>query len=166
MANPSRVVTPDQEEAIARFVLTEGEMLLQAQMQSAIASDQRASTAANFLTAVAVAVFAGGLALWDKLARDEFAAFMVNAGFLLLGAIAAAWAARPIDFFFPGIRPEQWDGGTLDNLTEMLRGAAEEVQTAIDENEAFMAGNQTALRFSFALAIFGPVAGALVWLIL
>ena len=150
-------------EPMARDILAQGETFLHAQMQSALASDQRATTMAGLLITISTATFAGVVALWERLESDALAAGFTSAAVLLLAAVAAAWAARPIDFWFPGSRPEDWYEGRLCKPADMLGGEAENVQFRIDENEALMSGNQTALRLSFVLALLSPLAGLAVW---
>lgn len=150
-------------EHMARAILAQGEAFLQAQFQSALASDQRATTLASILVTVSAAVFAGALAIWDDIPDAALYGMSIMAGFLLVAAACAAWAARPIDFWFPGMRPEQWFDGRKQAIVDMLGGAAEDVQTRIDENEAFMSGNQTAVRASFVLALLSPLAGLAIW---
>lgn len=150
-------------EKMAREILTQGQMLLQAQFQSALASDQRATTFASILASVATAVAAGTIALWDHLQKDAFWAGMTMAAMLMLATIFGAWAARPIDFFMPGTRPEAWYDDRKENFVGMIGGAAERCQEDIDANETFMAGNQMALRIGFVVAILSPFAGLLVW---
>jgi hypothetical protein len=148
---------------MARDILAQGELFLQTQFQSAVASDQRATTMAGLLITVSTAIFAGVVTLWDKLTQDALNGGLVSAVTLLAAAFAAAWAARPIDFWYPGSRPEQWYHGRTQDSTKMIGGQAENVQMAIEENEAFMAGNQTAIRASFVLALVSPLLGLATW---
>ncbi|HXG99519.1 MAG TPA: hypothetical protein VNI79_03775 [Sphingomicrobium sp.] len=150
-------------EDMVREVLAQGEAFLQAQFQSALAADQRATTLASILVTISVAVFAGALAVWESVPDDALYAVSTIAAVLLLAAASAAWAARPIDFWYPGMRPEQWYDGRNEKLVDMLGGASEDVQFRIDENETLMGGNQTAIRISFVLAILSPIIGFIVW---
>lgn len=164
MTDPDEGIDWDgTDEEMARLILAQGETFLQAQFTSAIASDQRATTLASILVTISAAVFAGALAIWEDVPDNALYGMSAMAGLLLIAAAFAAWAARPIDFWFPGSRPEQWYDGRKQGLALMIGGAAENVQIAIDENEAFMSGNQTAVRFSFVLALLSPLAALAVW---
>ncbi len=150
-------------EPMVRDILMQGETFLQAQFQSALAADQRATTLAGILVTLSTAVFAAAIATWEQVPADALYGMSAMAGILLVAGAFAAWAARPIDFWFPGSRPEQWYDGKLEKCVDMLGGAAELTQSSIDENEAFMVGNQTAVRISFVLALLSPIAGLAVW---
>lgn len=146
-----------------RFIHSQAEVHLQAQLQCALASDQRATTFGSILASVSAAVFAGAIALWDRLESDALAGGLCMAVLLLIAAAFGAWAARPIDFFVPGARPEQlYDVRTI-NLPVVLGYAAENYQHDIDENERFMSGNQSALRRGFVVALVSPLVAATVW---
>ncbi|WP_294122088.1 hypothetical protein [Sphingomonas sp.] len=150
-------------EPMVRQILAHGDMFLQAQLQSAIASDQRATTLAGMLATLSAAAFAAAVALWGKISVDGMAGLLTMAIFQLIAALCSAWAARPIDFFIPGSRPEQWYHACKKDLVGMIGGAAEHAQFAIDENEVFMGGNQEALRAGLLLAVTSPLLGALIW---
>jgi len=148
---------------MVRFIHAQAETYLQSQFQSALASDQRATTFASILASVSAAVFAGCIALWEKAESDALAGGLVTAAILLAAAALGAWAARPIDFFMPGTRPEKWYDFRARSSIQMLGFAAEDYQHDIDENEGFMSGNQTALRYGFLLALAAPIVGVLLW---
>lgn len=143
------------------FIHTQAETLLQSQMQSALASDQRATTFASILASVSAAVFAGCIALWDRLAADMLAGGLAITASLLLAAILGAWASRPVDFYMPGTRPEKWYDVRGETPEKMLGFAVEDYQHDIDENERLMTGNQCALRCGFIAALASPLVGAL-----
>lgn len=148
---------------MVKLVHSQAELYLQSQLQSALASDARATTFASIVASVSAAVFAGCIALWDKLEGDAFRGGLATAIVLLLAACGGAWAARPIDFFMPGTRPEKWYDVLGANQNAMLGFAAEDYQNDIEENERFMAGNQTALRIGFLLILSAPLIGGAVW---
>lgn len=147
----------------ARFIHSQAEIHLQAQLQCALASDQRATTFGSILASVSAAVFAGVIALWEELERDALVGGLCMAALLLIAAAFGAWAARPIDFFVPGARPDQLYHVRGAPLTTVMGYAAENYQHDIDENERFMAGNQSALRAGFAVALASPLIAAVVW---
>lgn len=151
-------------ESMIREILSQGEMFLQAQLKCALAADQRATTFTSVIVTLSAAVLAGGIALWGKVPNDAVIAMLVMSASLLLAAFFAAWACRPIAFFYPGSRPDQWYDNRLDDLPGMLGGAVENVQLSIDENDKFIDGNEDAFRASLALAVLTPLFGLIVWL--
>lgn len=153
--------TADPE--MVRFIHEQAEIYLQAQFQSALASDSRATTLASIVASVSAAVFAGCIALWDKLDTAALWGGMVTASILLVAAIAGAWAARPIDFYMPGTRPKKWYGFVAANRIEMLGYAAEDYQDDILANEEAMVWNQRAIKFGFFLILTAPIAGLIAW---
>lgn len=151
------------DEKMVREIYSQAQAFSQAQLQSALASDQRAMTFAAILVTLSAAGVAAAAALYEKLPHDALIGIGVMAFTLLIAATFAAWAARPIDFFYPGSRPEEWYENRKEDFVEMLGGAAERTQTVIDENERFMDGNQEAIRAALILAIFSPIFGAVFW---
>ena len=166
MANEAPVVNwSEADPDVARFVLEQAELHIQSQLQCALASDQRATTLSGILSSVSAAIFAGLAALWDKLANDAFSAGFATASLLLIAAAFGAWAARPIDFFVPGSRPEQFYGALRLSRAELAGYIAENLQHDIDENERFMSGNQSAIRLGLIAALLSPVVGVTVWVL-
>jgi hypothetical protein len=152
------------DEKMARQILTQGEIFLSAQLQAALAADARATTMAGLYTTLALATLAGGFGYWDKTSDiAPLLAALVAGSLLAVAAAMAAWAARPIDFYFPGNQPSQWFAGRLNNLVTMIGGEAENYDTRIAYNDARLGENQTAIRRAFIVAIVSPLAGALMW---
>jgi len=151
-------------DAMARQIVAQGETYLQAQLQAAIASDQRASTMASILATVAAAIIAGSIAYWDK-AGDVpvLLAGLTGAVGLLTAAGFAAWAARPTDFFFPGNQPAHWWEWRKGDFIKMMGGEAENYQRHIEANDEILMHNQRAIWRGFKTAIGAPVAAVLVW---
>ncbi len=89
-----------------RQIHSEGQVYLCAQLQAAIAADQRAVTMASILAATAAALLAVGLGVY-QIAKDgpTLSACVAAAAMLLLAAACGVWAARPIAFWFPGNTP-------------------------------------------------------------
>lgn len=149
---------------MARQILAQGEAALQAQLQLAIASDQRATTAASIFVSMATAVAAAFIAFWDN-TQDSSALWggLTGAAFLLVGGALAAFAARPTDFFIPGNHPRQWYEGRNSVLATMVGGEAEDVQRRIEANDTLMFANQRWLKAGFAAVMIAPLASLLVW---
>lgn len=153
------VVSPE----MASLIHSQAEKHLTAQLTSALASDQRATTFASILASISAAVLAGCAALWETLEGASLAAGFTVSISLLVAAIFGAWAARPIDFFMPGARPEQFAECREQPLAQVLGQLSEIYQHDIDENEEFMAGNQKALRLGLVFALSSPILGIITW---
>lgn len=139
---------------------------MQAQLQAALASDQRAVTMASIFATVAAAIVAGALAYWDK--KDDaqvLVAALAAATPLTIGAVLGMWAARPIDFYFPGNQPEEWYGCRNGSLAEALGGEAENYQERIGLNAVALGANQRAVAMGAGLAVCAPIAAISAWLI-
>src|SRR4051794_22851245 len=90
-------------EAMAREIISRAEIYLQSQLQAGIAADQRAVTLAGMFIATATAIALGVLAVWSTTGDIPLlTSGIVSAGFLTIASGFCMWAARPIDFFFPG----------------------------------------------------------------
>jgi hypothetical protein len=149
---------------MARQIKAQGEVFLQAQLQSAIASDQRATTMAGICVTLATAVVAGGIAYWDKAqAGPVLAASFGAALMLIIAAGFAGWSARPVDFFFPGNQPSKWYEIRDADLAYALGGEAENYETHIQVNQAILTANHHAVYVGFWFALASPAVGALVW---
>jgi hypothetical protein len=152
---------------MAERLLQQGETFLQAQLQSAIAADQRAVTMAAFFASVAAAIAAVAVAYWDKSSDlPMLIAGLIGAGMMAVGACICLWAARPVDFYFPGTHPECWYEVLDKPLEEVLLGEAQNYQDNIDKNEKFLTANGRALKVGAALSAAAPLVGIAVWVLL
>jgi hypothetical protein len=149
---------------MAERIMKQGETFMTAQLQAALAADSRATSMAGMFITLALATIAGGVA-WGtgpKGISYLLGGFSCGA-LLLLGAARAAWAARPIDFYYPGNQPSQWFPNRSANLAEMMGGEAENYDERIEFNSDRLSENQQAIRDAFLLAITAPIIGAVVW---
>jgi hypothetical protein len=152
-------------EKMARQILEQGEKFMAAQLQAALAADSRATSMAGMFVTLALAAIAGGVAWGDGAHGWAYLlGGFVTGGLLLWAAYRAAWAARPIDFYFPGNQPAQWWPNRQSNLVRMLGGEAENYEGRIKYNQEQLERNQGAIKDAFALAIVAPAIGAAVWL--
>jgi hypothetical protein len=161
---PQSVDWSGVSEDMARQIFAQGETFMQAQLQAALAADSRATTTASIFVTLALAVLAGGLGYLDKAGGHPIVvASLIAGGFLLIGSGFAAWAARPIDFYFPGNQPQQWFPGRKTALAIMLGGEAENYDARIAYNEAKLVANHRAIYAAFWFALASPVAGGIAW---
>lgn len=152
---------------MAEQVLRQGELYLQAQLQLAIAADQRAATMAAFWGTIGTAVAAAAIAYWD---RSSDLAILISglacAALMVAGASACLWAARPVDFYAPGNHPQSWFDLLDRPLFDVMLGEAENYQAHIEANAAFLLTNCRLIGFGAALATSAPVLAVLVWIAL
>ncbi len=162
-ASPDDAIPLDMAEK----VLYQGELYLQAQFASALASDQRAMTTAAFFASVAAAITAGVIAYWDKSAEVSIlVAGLSGAALMAVGACICLWAAKPVDFYFPGTHPACWEGVLHRPLNEVLWGEAQNYQDNIEKNAAFLEKNGKLLYRGAMLAAASPLIAIAIWLLL
>lgn len=149
---------------VARHIYAQGETYLKAQHQAAIAADQRATTMASILAVTAAALVAAAVNYATKSDGDAVVAALIStAACLLIGAIAAFWAARPVAFAFPGNNPTSYYTCLTTDLPTLLGGEAENYDRLIESNDRLMGRNQWPIRIAMGLAVVAPVVGALVY---
>lgn len=93
-------------ENILGEAIRQGELRLQAQLQSALASDARAVGLASLQAAASAGLLVA--AAQDDISGIGEAAAYISAALLLLGAIAACLALSSVGFGFVGNRPGLW----------------------------------------------------------
>jgi len=151
-------------EEMAREIKQQGETFLQAQLQAAIASDQRATTMAGVCVTLATAVVAAGIAYWDKSSSIPILLGSFPGGLsLLIAAGYAGRSARPVDFYYPGNQPNKWYEIRGGDLTVALGGEAENYDQHIASNQTILADSREAINIAFWIAIASPVVGGAVW---
>ena len=150
----------------AREIMALGQKHLEAQLQTALAADARATAMSSLYVTMALAAIAGGLAYWQTADSLEALFSSISATLILIVAAAqAAWAARPIGFYLPGTDPATWFDDRRDNLVELIGGQAEIDNRDIRRNSKRMAESGRAIKRAFNLSLSAPVVGFLVWLI-
>ncbi len=157
-----RTVEPEMVD----FVFYQAERYLEAQLQSGIASDSRAITAASILVGVATAAFSGAVALLlaGQPAASYLAATVLGVG-LSVAAYLCVLAAKPIDFYPPGNHPAQWYGCVDAALGDAKGAEAENYQEMIVANNAALETSATWLNRGITTAIVSPVAAMLLFLV-
>lgn len=158
------------DDSVLKEVIREGERMLDAQLATANASDQRAMAWAAFLASGAVAITGGSAALLVTGKSLVVAAVGVLVAFIFgIAILKAIDVARPKDWHFPGNRPGNWipaswqchgSGETCDLRQAMLEQAAALDEQICDNAEAAShSGRQLAL--SMDLALYAVALGAL-----
>lgn len=150
---------------MARQIFEQGEKVLQAQLEIALASDQRATAIASLFAAVGTAVAAGAFTYWDKNSDTPIlAAGIVTSVVMIMGALRSLWAARPVPFHTPGNHPNRWYSCKDEDLAPMLGAEAESYQTMIDQNESQLRANSRAIMQGATIAVSSPIVGIALWL--
>ncbi|HEX6964003.1 MAG TPA: hypothetical protein VF175_19200 [Lacipirellula sp.] len=156
-------IPKDMTRELVERVLQQGEIRLSAQLQIALAADQRAVTAAAILVAVASVTlgFAGDEI--TKAATDiPFAVSTALAGLMLLiSAAVCVTAAMPTKFALAGAVPENWwsDGVTERAYEECLWRESCNYTRRIVDNRETLRQNADRLRLGMYLACSAPVTG-------
>jgi hypothetical protein len=158
--------TGSVDAEMASTVLRQGELYLQAQLQSAIASDQRAATMAAFFGSVGTAVAAVTIAYWDKSGDVPILiSGLIAAALMAVGACICLWAARPVDFFFPGNHPASWENILGAPIADALHGEALNYQDHIEANAEFLEKNSKMVSKGAMISTAAPLAGIAIWLL-
>lgn len=98
------------DDEVLKEAVREGEVRLQAQLQTATAADQRALTLAGFQITSGTASLAGGVALMTAAQPNRLLASiaLIFAVAVLVSSGIALWAVVPRKFKTPGNQPLNW----------------------------------------------------------
>lgn len=162
VAVPGEDLIPS-DPAILDEIIRQAEGRLQAQLQAAIASDNRAMVLASIQAAASAAlVVAGGQD--DISGAGELASYAASF-VLFLGSACAAWSARPVPFGFMGTNPADWVDAIKTN--EQLLSARAHYAAFLDEylrlNAQFMENNTPWTKGALIALVIAPIAAALVF---
>ncbi|GGC15341.1 hypothetical protein GCM10011494_37730 [Novosphingobium endophyticum] len=156
------------DDDVLREVVREGEKLLDAQLMTANAADQRAMAWAALLVTGAIAVIGGSAALLVSGKHLALAVVGIVVAAIMGVAISKATnVVRPADWHFPGNRPgnwlpEHWQchglGIQCDMHQAMLEQAAS-LEEQICDNAAASAESGKELRSSMSWALFAVIIG-------
>jgi hypothetical protein len=154
-------------EPVLAEIVREGELQVQAQLQTSLAADSRALTIAGACLTAATALLGAAAAL-SKAAPPDHPLMIVAAMlglFLLLSAGLAIHSARPVAFDFPGNDPAQWVPGKwveLPKRNQALKRARLEqaitLQDILEGNRRVSALNARLVRWALWLAYLGSLA--------
>ncbi len=149
---------------MAQFIVAQGEKYLQAQMQMAVASDQRAMTMAGVFSAIATATIAGAIAHWDKSASVPIlTGGLLGGQCMLLGTATCLWSAKQVDFYYPGNQPAHWYACRKESLPQSLGAEAENYQGHIEANALVLERCGKALGVGAAISVAAPLVAVLSW---
>jgi hypothetical protein len=151
----------DHDKELAAVVLRQGELKLTAQMQLALAADNRATVLAGIFSTLAVTGVSGAAVLW-KLGPGYggwLAGLIVQVVLLIGAAYLCVHAARPTDFYTVGNRPMRWwkDGVERKSLAACLKQESDNYQHRIDRNSELITGNANLVSNALHLAVLSPL---------
>jgi hypothetical protein len=151
-------------------IVREGELQVQAQLQTSLAADSRALTIAGACLAAATTLLGAAAALSKSSSPDTFLIMVASAlGLvLLLSAGLAVYSARPVPFGFPGNDPANWaPAGWREppkQGQEMKRARIEQaitLQETIEANRKASANNARLIRWALGFAYAGSLVAGL-----
>lgn len=152
-------------EDMAERIFSQAEKFLDSQLKVAIESDKKAISTSSILTGFATAIIGGGFAFFanSKSGGVQLLLSAITAGGLLyLASCVAFWAARPVNFYFPGAYPNDWWPCRKAKLNDALIGEAQNYQERIEHNEKQIDSSAAALLRATKIALCAPIAGVLV----
>jgi hypothetical protein len=161
-ANARPIVGWAGVDGIAKHAHEQALRYLSSQLEVAKSADQRAITASSVFAAAATAMI-GFAATQGTL--DISLPTCVSALLLIAAAAFCAYAARPIDFYFPGNEPRCWWENVHDSIDESLQNELQVMQEMIDENSTYLRSNAEAIKTAMRLAIGAPLVGFALWLV-
>jgi len=152
-------------EAVAEIVRL-GEIKLEDMLATALASDSRAINQASIFAALAAGLFAAAIAVAQMTghAAHLVAAPAIAAVIVLVASFIARQAASPVDFYGRGYTPAKLSP-YADNLDQLRRSVAFDLDCRIRDNAAHMAKSAKLLGISFQVAVGGLLFGGALALI-
>jgi hypothetical protein len=160
-------IMPDWANAdpdVTRFVFDQADKYLSTQLTAGIAADQRATFAAATFSGFSGAILAASVGYHAAQPDPSILLAGLVTGFAFFAAAACSfYAARPVDFNYPGNEPEKWYGCLADPLHESIGYETQNYSEAISENASILAANSGWLTAAFWAAALAPIAGVLVY---
>jgi hypothetical protein len=151
---------------MAKQICEQGERYMSAQLQCAIASDQRATASANIFVAAAATAFGVGAAYYGSTADlPVFLGTLATGILLILAACFNFHAARPMEFYYPGNYPSQWWPHASADLAVMVGGETENYDERIRFNAEVLDENGRWQKRGACLGLTAPVAGLVTWIL-
>lgn len=144
----------DNKQHLIREMLARADARLQAQQQLAIAADARAMQfVATCVAGASLTVAIGGQAITLP--------HYIIAAMLVLAAVCAFWAAQPVEWHAPGMRPSAFEddiAGDVD-VYEVLQELCGHLESSISANNKILFENAQYIRIAWLFAIMAPVLG-------
>jgi hypothetical protein len=150
-----------------KFILKQGELILDSQLRIALAADQRAMVTAGLLTGIAASMFAAAVAYYARSGPGfpYLSTYLLGLGIALLWpASSAIKCASPAKFGHAGSSPNQlWKFRDEKNFTAIIGAETENYQERIDSDE-FLDANGSAFRRAIKRAIVAPFIALIICL--
>ena len=150
----------DNKQNMIREMLARADARLQAQQQLAIAADARAMQfCATCVAGASLTVAIGG--------QDITLPYYTIALFLVIAAGLAFWAARPIEWHAPGMRPSAFESDLASDAEfySVLEELCSHLEGSITENGAILSENANHFRLAAVFAIMAPILGGVALMI-
>ena len=145
------------------FVFEQADKHLAAQLTMGIASDARAISIASIFIGFSGVIVAATTGYWAAIPSCLVLAVGISIGVtLFIAALCCFWAARPVDFYYPGNQPDNWYDVLSSDLTESKAFEIENYDQIISENAKILATNAKWLAAGFIAASLSPVIGVVV----
>ena len=151
---------------MAKVILKQGELLLDAQLKIALAADQRSMVSAGICAAFAGAITTAIVANYSQYrAVDIATSGGVIAVGLLISAALFLFCARPTNFKTVGNEPiKWWEVRNDQNLAVAIGGECENYQRNIESNNALLKNNAWRYWFGVKIAMCTPLLGGFTFL--
>jgi len=150
---------------LARFVLQQGEKRLDAQLQIAIAADQRAMILAGIFVAIATLISGAGIHFLSKneLNLPLGIGFLTTAICLIISSVQCIRAVMPGRYGLAGAQPKNWWEDNVEDrpLAECLRKESDNYQKRIAFNSEVHKRNAAILKRGAILGCLSQLIGLL-----
>jgi hypothetical protein len=152
----------EAEPTLVQEICRLAEAQLAAQLQLAIAADQRAAVLAGFFGAAATGIVGAIATVVEfRTNRTLFLGSAETAAMLLFAAVWCIFALLPIGVWTPGNQPSEWyaDVTAKKSLVESMGQQAAFYDDHIDENNSTLANNAGWLRLGAVYGVGAPFVG-------
>jgi hypothetical protein len=145
-----------------RELVRSSEVHIMAQLQVAIAADQRAMGHSAIVAGMLTAAIGGTIALF--LTEKQNIPLVISGLYccitLMIALFCCTHAARPVPFNFPGSNPSQWTPGDLRNTQEkVLMEIVDNCKSYVSDNEKILGANSVYLRRAQIFMFISPISG-------
>ncbi|RDD60496.1 hypothetical protein [Ferruginivarius sediminum] len=166
-AQQQQVGTSQQpSEELARTVMRQGELNLDAQLRLAMNADQRGASLASVFALLASGLLAAAAA--KAVPPNGSIALAVSGALEVVAAVMCVVATWPRPFAVPGNRPKNWwdDGVTNRSLAECLYRESLNYESAISRNRCRLDWSSRWVTFGALVGVISPMVGLLTYLAL
>lgn len=165
--NGSEIDLSEISDEMAREILRQGEMHVEALLSSSIAVDQKAINLAGIFAIILTAVL-GGFVIIVTGKEGPLAILIsaiVTATMLFAGVVLCVVASWPSKFHIVGNEPKNWLEPSVAHkpIIEAIVGEAQNCQDKIDFNKAVLRKQTRVLGWGAHVGFLAPAVGIAVW---